>query len=63
MTDPEKTDPNFATKAKDALSKATEKSDPWADRILESAKASAYTPWLLVGAVVLLVVLGAILTR
>ena len=66
----EETDPGLSAKAhKSALKaqeiarKATEKSDPWADRMLESAKASAYTPWIIVGAVVLCIILGVIVSR
>ena len=59
----EETDPNFKTRAKDAARKATEAADPWADRLLDSAKASAYTPWLIVGAVVLCIIFGVILSR
>ena len=66
----EETDPGFKDKAKRVGEKAnkwakeaTEKSDPWADRMLESAKASAYTPWIIVGAVVLCIILGVIVSR
>ena len=62
----EPTQPGIAEKA-DKINKwakeATEKSDPWADRLLESAKASAFTPWLIVGAVVLIIVLTVIVTK
>ena len=64
------TDPGFSAKAhkaalraQEAARKATAASDPWADRILESAKASAYTPWLIVGVVVLCIILGVIVSR
>ena len=70
MSDDDKTDPGFsakahaaALKAQEAARKATAAADPWADRLLDSAKASAYTPWLIVGAVVLLIVFGVILAR
>ena len=66
----EETDPGLsakahkaALKAQEAARKVTEKTDPWADRMLESAKASAYTPWLIVGAVVLCIILGVIVSR
>ena len=52
-----------ALKAQELARKATAASDPWADRLLESAKASAYTPWLIVGAVVLCIILGVIVSR
>jgi hypothetical protein len=55
----DKTDPNWQTK----LANATKRADPWFDNALESAKASAYTPWLVVGAVVLLIVLVAIVLK
>ena len=63
MSDSDKTDPGIGAKAKDAARKATEATDPWADRLLDSAKASAYTPWLIVGAVVLCIIFGVILSR
>ena len=59
MSDPEKTDPNWGQKVKDWTAKA----DPRVDRVLESAKASAYTPWLIVGVVVLLIVLLVIVIK
>jgi len=59
MTDPEKTDPNWKAK----IQNWTAKADPKVDRVLESAKASAYTPWLIVGAVVVLIVLAVIVAK
>ena len=55
----EETDPGVKGK----LKKATERTDPWADRILESAKESAYTPWLIAAAVILCIIFGVILSR
>ena len=66
----ENTDPGLsakahkaALKAQEIARKATEKSDPWADKLMDSAKSSAYTPWLIVGAVVLCIIFGVILSR
>ena len=59
MADPEKTNPPFAERVKDATAKA----DPYFDRVLESAKESSFTPWLIVGAVVLLIVFTVILFK
>lgn len=59
----EKTDPGFGSKASDALKKATTASDPWADRALEAAKGSAYTPWIIVALVLVCVVFGAWMVR
>ena len=66
----ETTDPGISAKAHKAALKAqevarkvTKKTDPWADKMLESAKASSYTPWLIVGVVVLCIILGVIVSR
>ena len=51
----ETTQPNLKAK----LDKVTKKVDPWADDLLERAKGSAWTPWILVAAAVALICFGA----
>ena len=70
MADPEKTDPNFQTRVKDITARA----DGPADKILRSIQAgvnwcfdraigSAWTPWIIVAVVLLLVWAGVRVTR
>jgi len=59
MADPEKTNPPFAERVKDATAKA----DPYFDRVLESAKESQWTPWLVVAGGVLCIIFWVILSR
>ena len=59
----EDTKPGIAEKANKWAKEATEASDPWFDRALESAKQSSFTPWIIVGAVVLIIVLTVIVTK
>lgn len=59
MANPEDTEPNLAQKVKDATAKV----DPWADRLLDAAKQSAWTPWIIVAVVLGSVMLGAWLAR
>ena len=51
----EETDPGVKAK----LDAATKKMDPWADDLAKRAAASAYTPWFLIGAALLLIGFGA----
>lgn len=61
MSDPEKTDPNFATqlgKVTDKVKEGTAKADPWFDRALAWLGKSSLTPWIIVVVVISLVLLG-----
>lgn len=54
MSNEEKTDPNFRQR----LAEGTAKADPWFDRALAWLGKSSLTPWIIVGLVILLVILG-----
>ena len=55
MSSDEQTDPGV----KEKIEKATKRVDPWADDLLDAAKGSAWTPWILAAAAVALIGFGA----
>ena len=59
MSDPEKTEPGFAAKAK----KAAKQADPWADRALYAIKGSEYSAVIIGVIVVALIGFGLWLAK